>query len=84
MREEQVGLMRNPTEDSGTTTSTDPAMKVGHWVEDLVGGIQADMDEMFADINELKQEKGALTYLRERIKVARGKSWWILSRWNRT
>ncbi len=59
-------------------------MKVGRWVEDLVGGIQADMDEMFADINELKQEKGSLTYLRERVKVARGKSWWMLSRWNRT
>ena len=39
MREEQVGLMWNPLEDSGTATSTDPAMKVGHWIEDLVGGI---------------------------------------------
>ena len=74
MREEQVGLMRNPPEDSGTTTSTDSAMKVGHWIEDLVGDIQADMDEMFADINELKQEKEALTYLRERLKVAKGEA----------
>ena len=49
-------------------------MKVGHWVEDLVGGIQVDIEEMFADINELKQEKEALTYRRERLKVAKWKS----------
>ncbi len=71
MREEQIGLMLNPPEESGTTTSTNSAMKVGHWIEDLVDDIQADMDEMFADINELKQEKEALTYLRERLKVAK-------------
>ena len=84
MREEQVGLMRNPLEDSGTATSTDPAMKVGLWIEDLVGGIQVDIEEMFADINELKQEKEALTYRRERLKVAKWKSWRMVSRWNRT
>jgi len=74
MRKEQVGMMLNPPDKSGNTTSINSAMKVGNWIEDLVDDIQADMDEMFADINELKQEKEALTYLRERLKVAKGEA----------
>tara|TARA_R110000850_G_scaffold207995_3_gene334069 strand:+ start:1320 stop:2360 length:1041 start_codon:yes stop_codon:yes gene_type:complete len=71
MREEQVGMMLNNPEGGGSAVSTKSAMTTSSVIDDLIADIQSDFDDMFAGINELNQERAALTYLKERLDTAK-------------